>query len=389
MSQVRTRRSRRVGRLLPTAVVVGLVVSMLLGIAVARAPGSVRSSAGVRPDLLCNGGSWQTTHLEAWASGCQALFGVNYAENFSSFNASQQYNFSFAIDWIAEFTPEGQIVRAASPLAPSYGTANATESGNEVNLTARYITNVTNATGNWTPNDLWRGTGPQWNASAPSVGTTLLNVVFHLSNVPVNASANVTRNSSLAVKFDVGIATWPWASSDDLLGFDLESLGAGGAHFAFNTSSRTLAERWNQDNTTFASLVFGPQANVTYSSDATVPSNVTEAVGLFDAATPAREAVSLVTLGDVAGGYVYASYDPWVEFSPTGLVVPPGASPPMGTAGFPPWLAVALSALALTAGLGLIGVYTVRSSVLRREGAELVAGMREAISRVPRPARPK
>jgi roadblock/LC7 domain-containing protein len=315
---------------------------------------------------------------------------VEYAENMSLWNVSN-YNFSFGIDWVGEFTPGGQLVRLASPLSPYAGTANVTVGAREVNLTARYLMNVTNASGTWTPNDTWAGTGPQWKISTSNVGTALMNVVFHLENVPVNASANGTRNASLSVKFDVGIASWPWASSSDLLGFDLESLGAWGAHFAYDPENRTMSEEWNQTNQTFVSLVFGSAAGVQYNATASATSTVGEQVGLFPAGIPDRESVALVTFGGVVGNYSYVSYDPWVVFSIGGWSVPPVNKPSPTDPFTDPVLApVAGAVVAAVAGISVMALYVVRASMLRREGLSLVRDMRDALSEGPNaPARPK
>jgi hypothetical protein len=347
-------------------------------------PGASLSSPLVTRGLNCSAAEYQKGHLLVVTTGCQALFSVNYAENnFTNWSATGQYNFSFDIPWIAEITPSGEIVRIASPLAPYAGTANVTVGPDEVNLSSVESMSVTSASGQWTPNDTWAGSGPQWNISNQSVGTTTVGVVFHLFNAAASASANATENASYSVKFDVGATGWPWASPTDLLGFGLETLGAEGAHFAFDRSTRTLAESWNDTGVTFASLVFGGLANVTYPSAPVAPATVLEQVGLFEAASPARESVALVTLTGVSGGYSSMSYDPWVVFAP-GLTVPPPSSAPSSPPGWPTWAAVALGTLGAAAGLSLLAAVVLRAK-LRHEGEELLEGMRNVISRGARP----
>lgn len=361
----------------------GFLLAMLV-VALVLAPALSRLQSDLRPltsplsadDLSCQGGEYQTTHLLVLAGGCQAVFTVMYGQNLSHWSATGQYNFSFAIPWIVEITPSGELVRLASPLDPYAGTANVTVGPKEVNLSSVESMNVTSASGNWTPDDTWAGSGPQWSISSQALGTTTVDVVFHLSNVTANASANATENASYEVKFDVGVSGWPWASSDDLLGFGLESLGAEGAHFAFNSSSRTLDESWNSTGRTFASLVFGGLANVTYPAPPVGHASVGEQVGLFYAASPARESVALVTFGGVAGNYSSVSYDPWVVFSPTPPLSPSSSS----SSGWPTWIEISVWLVAGVVGVSLVVSILTRGRRLRLEGEKLVEGMRRVIS---------
>ena len=389
----RWRRRTTVGVLGAVAVALGVV--LVLGLIVPSVgrpavPGPSPDRSGASSDLLCNGVYLRTTHLAVFLSGCQALFWVEYAENFSQAeNTTNQYNFSFAIPWISEVTSAGALVRLASALAPLASTVNLTYLPGEVILSSLETLNVTNASGNWTPNDTWFGTGTAWNISNRTVGTVSVGVDFYLFNTSADSDANTTENTSLSVEFDVTVTGWPWASSTDLLGFGLDSLGAEGSHFVFNQTSRTLQEEWNSTNLTFASLLFGTVANVSYPDDHLGQATVTEQAGVYNAGTPSRESMVLATFGAVTGGYSFLVYDPWVVFSPSGTTIPPHLGPPALAGGIPPWAPLALALAAVTTGLALIGTYVVRNSVLRREGMELVNGMREAMSRVPPPDRPK
>jgi hypothetical protein len=360
---------------LAVVLIAGLIVPSLGGPAV---PGPTADRSGVSSDLPCNGVDWRTTHLAVYLNGCQAVFGVQYAENFSQpENTTNQYNFSFAIPWIAEITPEGALVRLANGLAPVTAMANLTSLPEEVVLTSFETLNVTNASGNWNPNDTGFGTGAPWNVSNSTAGNTTVGLNFYL----FNAGANMTENTSLSVEFDFTVGPWPWASSTDLLGFGLDSLGAGGSHFVFNQSSRTLQEQWNSTNRTFASLVFGTVANVSYPTDQPGRATVTEQAGVYDAGTPGRESVVLTTFGAVTGGYSFLVYDPWVVFSPGSTVTsrpPPVLNP--SSSGWPPWVAVSLALVAVGGGLSGIATVVLRDQRLQSEGAALVREMRKAIS---------
>jgi len=379
------RRGSIVGVLGAVAVVLAVVlIAGLIEPSLARpaVPGPSADRSGVSGNFSCNGVDWRTTHLAVYLNGCQAVFVVQYAENFSQpENTTNQYNFSFAIPWIAEITPEGSLVRLANGLAPVAAMANLTSLPGEVVLTSFETLNVTNASGNWNPNDTGFGSGAPWNISSSTVGNTTVGLNFYLFNPGAGSDTNLTENTSLSVRFDFTVGPWPWANSTDLLAFGLDSLGAGGSHFVFNQSSRTLQEEWNSTNRTFASLVFGTVANVSYPNDQLGRATVTEQAGMYDAGTPGRESVILTTFGAVTGGYSFLVYDPWVVFSP--VATPP--PPPSSSTGWPAWVALSLGLVAAVAGLSVIGMIVARDWRLRREGEELVRDMRRTISTEPNP----
>ena len=381
-----------VGRLGGLAAGIGalLIVAFLVpALGGSELPGAFDHRSGASHDLVCNGADWRTTHLAVFLSGCQAIFAVQYAENFSQpGNLTDQYNFSFAIPWIAEITPAGDLVRMASALEPVAATTNLTRLPEEVVLSSLETLNVTNASGSWNPNDTLWGSGTPWTVSNQTVGNATVGLSFYLLNTTVDSGANVTENTSLAVQFDFTVGEWPWASSADLLAFGLDSLGAGGSHFVFNRTSRALEEQWNSTNATFVSLVFGTSANVSYPDGELGRSTVTEQAGEYEAGTPGRESVVLATFGAVTGGYSFLVYDPWVVFSPgsTGTSPPPPvASAPSG---WPGWVAVALALLAAAGGMGGIGTVVLRDARLRSEGRALVRDMRTEISPTSEPRPP-
>ena len=372
----RRRSERSVSRASLVAVIVILVaVSAPAGSVGAThlAPRAHAASSAAPSIIDCNGGIWRSTHLEVGTNGCQALFSVNYAQDFDNWSASDQYNFSFSIPWVAEFSTSGAMVRLADPLSPMSASTNVSSSPGEVNISLVEGVNVTTVAGNWTPNDSWSGTGPQWMIGSTPVGTVTVAMVFHLENVTPADSTNTSLNASNSLKFDVNIAGWPWASSVDELGFGLESLAAGGAHFAFDAASQSLAEAWNATNGTYASLAFGPNATVSPATEAAQNASVHVDTGLFFAGSADRQAVSLVNFTGVAGGYPSISYDPWVIFQPG--VLPGGQVPsnklPGGT------IVEAGALAAAVAGTSAVVLVTNRWR-LRREGETLYADMRAA-----------
>jgi hypothetical protein len=377
-------RPRRPQKESMSIVVSALVATVLLGLLAAPghpapwAPsGLVRSAAPVPEVDECHSGGWQTTHFAVESNGCQASFFLSYAQNFNSWNASTQYNFSFLIPWIAELTPSGGLVRVASPLDPITDYTNVTSSATEVNISVAETVNVTDASGNWTPNDTWAGSGQQWEVGNATIGTTSVEIVFHLMNITAGLSANATKNASYSVKFDVDIGAWPWVSAGDVLGFGLASLAAGGAHFTLDQASGALSESWNSTNQTYASLDFGSDATATYPRGSPQNASVGTDTDLYFAASPDRRSFTLITFSGVAGNYSSISYDPLVIFSPAVVANGPPPAPGPALPHAEELLAAGLAAVAVIAGFTTLSLNRRR---LRRQGEQLYEGMRQAIS---------
>lgn len=386
----------RKGRL-ALAVVLALVVMAAVAVPIGTASAAPRRAAtGPIPlsdQKVCNGPEWGTGHIRVGVSGCQAVFDVGWAKNYTywfnttnlTLNTSSPYNISFALSWIAEVTPAGQVVRVGSPLDPFAAVDYGNWTGGPWGQLNAF--NVTNASGAWNPNATWSGSRTPWNVSSSPVNTSWIIVSFELQNASTNGTTSTVDNPSYSVEFSVFIGGWPWASTADHLGFDLEALGALGSHFSFNSTARTLGESWNVTNQTFVSMVFGSSANVNETSnfpETPTTASVSEQAGVFPATSYDREAQVLVSFGGVAGGYWNVTYDPWVVFSPTTTVVPPGPMVPASN-GFPAWTWVAVAAVATLALFAGIGGIVLRDLRLHREGQQLVDGMRRAIAQVPRP----
>ena len=361
-----------------------VVVMLIVGLMLSVHPSVVRNStegagstASLR-DAACNSAQWQTTHLALWASSCQATFGLAYAQNVSDWNTSHMDNFTFFVSWIAEFTPEGQIVRAASPLTPAAGVTNITFAGQGINVATWMLLNVSNASGNWTVNDTGWGSGPSWNVSGNTAWYAQAGIIFHLENSSANSTVGGVQNPSLSAEFDLTVIHWPWFSSEDRLGIELDSLGDPGTHFSFNNSTHSISEGWDQNNATFVTLILGGQANVTYSTGVSLPSPVDEQVGLFDVGTPDRAATSLLTFEGpqgYPGGYERVIYDPWILFSPS--TVPSHSVAP--SAGGSSWAVVLLGFTGWAAAMAGIVVRVARNEQLHREGTALLTEMRATV----------
>ena len=392
---------------------VAVVLVLLIAAGVTRAGGTSPRSATLGGTLhadkpACTNQQWNTTHLQVFTTGCTALFWVFYEQQVGFYNVSNpaaQYNITFSVPWVAEVTPTGQLVRIANPMDPAWESASATIWRGDINVTTDLVVNVTKASGSWTPDAAdnstgaqlveavpaggmgasaraENGTGSPWNVSNEPVGNASLSIVFHLTNGtnPANTSSNTTQ----AVKFDVGVNGWPWATSTDRLGFALVSSSAFGSHFGFDPSTATLAQRWDANNASFVSLVFGGSANVTYPSAPPASAAADPRAGAYPWGEIQRAFV-LVTFENASGGFSSIRYDPWVVFSPNGQV-----NVPLAPSYLDVGLTVTAAVVAIVVGMAGILILVVRNERRHREGTALLRDIRAAIETAARePGRPR
>ena len=340
-----------------------LVCSPILG---TGPPSKAHAASRWTTALDCQGAQWTEGQIEVDTPGCETVFALEYAENFSSWDPSESYNFSFSIVDVAEVDSGGHLVRIANAFGPSAGASWVAPGQGEVTETVNETINVTSAMGNWTPTDAWGFWGNNWTEGTTPVGSTALAVVFHLRNE--SASNGAPANASYQVKFDVKVSGWPWASTTDRLGVVLASLGAGGSHFSYAAVNRTLEESWNTTNRTFVRLGFGAAATAGYANGSSAASAVGVEAHLFYAASPDRESVALLTFDGVEGNYSSIDYDPLVTFVP-GLAVPsnPGSGWPGG------WPLPVLAGGIAFAGIGaVVASVWVRGRRNRREGNRIL-----------------
>ena len=373
-----------------SVVIVALVLVLLLPVVVLSPPTLSGPATEPRPSYInkvCPFWSWRTSHLIVGTNGCYAAFYLSYVENVSDWNTSKQYNYSFAIPWVAEINASGGIVRNATTNPPQeFPNGTVTTSGwvsvgpQYVNLTLNQTLNVTASSGRWTPADAY-GSWEMWKGTNATIGTANLSVTFQLPNAVSSSAANTTWNGTCGANIDVALTDWPWASPDDRLGIGFESGGTGEIRSGFNSTSQTFSELWNVTNQTTVSLAFGGQAAVAYPAARGAVTNVSFQSLLYPSY---GFGIVLLTFGDVQGNYSSLSYDPYFEFT-SGTTVPP-LSHPLGSLSSVGWLIVATASAAFLAIL-LLAVLSNRQRRLRRESEELVAGMNRIISEGTSPPR--
>lgn len=312
------------------------------------------NSAEVRLSHNCHGVQYQTDHLDVVLGGEQILASVNWAQNFSVWNATTSYNYSFDLWGLAEVTPSGQVVEYSNLMNPVCATTSMTTSTNEVDLSINETQNVTSASGNWTPSAVSSGV----NQTGGALGSVTVNVTFEFKNLSGGPVSSINQ-----LKFNIDESGWPWAHSGDHLGVSLSGLAAGGAHFAWNPSTHNLTQSWNMGGSPLVGMQFGPTASTYGSPGGPGSANVSEDVGLFTGGTPDR--ISLVLINFAGGGSQYAiiHYDPWIIYS---ISPPPGGR--TGTISAPPAQSTPAYTLAAVAVAAVAVVLLVSAVLYKRRG---------------------
>ena len=304
-----------------------------------------------------------------WAGANNTLYGDctgGFNAEYRSYNASTGWTFdnvSFRIGPVAEVTPSGTIDALDVPGWSGYGSVAVAYSPREINVTDTIVGAVTNAVGvnstdgqpdgvtpQWIPEELpGAGGSTRWSPGGVTLGNVTLVIVFHFAN----------GTATSRVKFDVKVLGWPWVSSGDSLGLAVVQEAyalPGGSHLVYTATTDTISQLWNSNDTTIASLAFGPTANTTGASPTEL--RVSDQVELVPGTALPAMAFALLSFSG-PGGYRNMTYDPWVEFGTTGTV--PVSVPPGGPPGAFPSLAFVVGVFgALVAGL-FLAVYAQRA----------------------------
>jgi hypothetical protein len=313
------------------------------------------------PAQSCSSFSWEEKNY-TFHGDCTGQFETDYRW----FNATSGYTFgnsTFDVVGVAEVTGSSTLDALAVPGYQGSGQMTVVYTPTAINITDVIVGNVTTVvdlnsttyapngeTPEWTPSEAPGGGGASFWGNGPHVlGNVTIVVVFHFDNQSGPASN--------LVKFDVIVEGWPWVSSSDQLGIALEATAEQGTHFAYSSSTDTIAQEWDSNGTVAASLEFGPSANATGPPSAL---QVSDQVGLTPSGPRPTAAVALLTFAG-PGGYSGLVYDPWIVFGsggPSVLVPPP---PSAGGATLP---LVAVGAIAFAASvLGLLSYRVRRQSI--------------------------
>jgi hypothetical protein len=386
-----------------------IVVGILLASNVPAVPGTGTGSderLAIPPIVsntgtTCNLTTWQSTALKIVTPGCYAQFLAIYNDtNLTHSGPVKSFAFGFALPWIAEITANDQIVRLATQgwevprggnTSVVHWSTTTTSTSDEVNITLNQTLNITGGSGWWNATTCtffggtWGGCDTNWNISNRTFGTANLSVTFHLLSIDSGGLIGQSGNGTFAAEFDIGITGWHWADPSDRLGIAFgappEKLGP---IFEYNQSSEILSEE--QNDSPFASVFFGGEVGLTYPGGGSSTADIADQVEIAPT-TFAPAAIALLTFEGAQGGYSALSYDPWVEFSPDGVITPPPGTTPHGPAvpspGAPGTTGGNLEwALLLAgAGSGAVGVGVLaRRRQTRRDGEELVAVVDRLVS---------
>ncbi|MDE1837973.1 MAG: hypothetical protein KGJ23_15335 [Euryarchaeota archaeon] len=126
------------------------------------------------------------------------------------------------------------------------------------------------------------------------------------------------NDSSLS--FELNESGWPWVSSSDQLGVELDSTAATGSEVAYSPGSTTLSEAQSGGGSVEANLALGP--NAATSGGAPTSLSVSTQAGIFSSGASNNLAAILLTLGG-PGGYAGFSYGPSLTFFPLPAKVAP------------------------------------------------------------------
>lgn len=322
---------------IPLLLAVGGAILLLLGSlvlvppATATSPSALGAAGGAH---ALDGGSDQTAHPSpfTWTNGNIALMFAGETPTFfvSSLSVNRT-NVSVSVTGLAEVSPNGSIVAVGSFSQEGVGwnlSWTNVSNGVQVNLTGSVP--VGPASGTWNQSEFPEQEGG-------GLGNAAVRLIFHLTS---------TANTSAAwkVKFDLGLAGWPWVSGTDHIGLVLSLHTVGST--SLEPGSDDVEEHANATGSLVATLTWAPTAMVTYANGTDANATVTSGTSL---STDEAETHVRLLFGGVAGGYHSLYYDPSVSLNPGAVFTPAlGGSLPV-------WLGSTGAAIGIAAGLVIVG----------------------------------
>jgi hypothetical protein len=248
-----------------------------------------------------------------WTNGKVALTLTGESPTFYVASlAANRTNVSVSVLGLAEVAPNGTVVAVGSfsneNIHWNLSWNNESAGGVQVNLTGSAP--VGTAQGPWNASEL-----PEQDGGG--LGSVTLRLVFHLT-------AGNAASSPWTVKFDLGVAGWPWVGASDHLGVVLSLHTVGSS--SLQPGSDDVEEHANATGSLIATLSWGSTAAVTYANGTNATSTVTSGTSV---SSDDQETHIRLLFGGVAGGYPSLYYDPSVTLNPAAIFV--GGSNP-GTA---------------------------------------------------------
>lgn len=227
------------------------------------------------PELTA-GDSSGASHLTLSENSCQLNATISLSQNGTNASSPTTYNLTISIDGLAEVTPGGAIVRYSNLLGSYDVRFFANLTGDMLRPYLDSKSNVTNATGQWSPSAIVGGGISQ---SGAAVGVVVAQLEFQLQVSPANVSS---------LKFGVDIDGWPWSNPADHLGLVVGALAEPSAHFTWNSETQNLTEESNGGGGPFVGLQLGGSAIATSPNGQQAPLNVSSYAGLYSVVTSSR-----------------------------------------------------------------------------------------------------
>lgn len=317
-----------------TALLLLSVTVLVMGSAGASTP---TGSVGTHGLLPLDGGV-NSPHPSpfTWTNGKVALTLAGESPTFSVASLSaNRTNVSVSALGVAEVAPNGTVVAVGSFSSGNFGWNlswnNVSGGGVQVNLTGSVP--VGSAFGPWNASEL-----PEQDGGG--LGASTVRLVFHLTN-------GTSTVSPWTVKFDLGVAGWPWVNAADSLGVVLSLHTVGSS--SLQQGSDNVEEHANATGSLVATLTWGSTASATYASGTNATSTVSS--GTFVSSDDQETQVSLL-FGGVRGGYTSLYYDPSVTLNPAATFVG-GSNPGAGLFGL---LGTTGGLVGATAGIAVVGL---------------------------------
>lgn len=293
----------------------------------------------------------------------QAGYGVAISRCGASFvawaNQSEAHiDLGLALGWLSEFSSAGKVRALANLRNATIGPEDVgyTPEGLSVQIPLSAV--VTSGTGQWNASDAMSGGGEEEITPGEHVlGTSTMTVSFLLG---------LNGSSTPKVQLGLSLSEWPWNSSADSLGLEVDTNASTGSELSYDASTLELSQ---SSNSGAANAILELNSSATSQSGGFgAPLSTAIDTEVFSMGGPQNFAVTLLSFLGQPGGYLDLSYVSSIAF-PRPSVGPSVPVPPLSTGGWAAVIGVLVAAVVLV----VVGVRA-RRKPLEEELGDLEAG---------------